>query len=81
MSKEEKNKERPQVGCRVIYACEKDKLIRRHIADTLALIALFCNPLVATFYTHIYVFTFYKYRVLRIMEFSIVYAICIDHHT
>ena len=57
MSKEEENKEWPRVGCKVGYVWEKDKLMQRHIAVTLVLVALFCNPLVAIFYLHIYVFT------------------------
>ena len=39
----------PRVGCRIGYECKNDKLIQWLIAITLILIALFCNPLLATF--------------------------------
>ena len=38
----------PTVGYRIGYECEKGKLMRRHIAVTLALIVFFYNPLLAT---------------------------------
>ena len=42
-SKQEKNKEWPRMGYRVVHACEKNKLMRKRNAVTLALIALKCS--------------------------------------
>ena len=36
----------PRVGCRISHEFEKDKLMRKYIAVILALVALFCSPLI-----------------------------------